>query len=122
MAINDVKEYFYTMLAQYVEEKQNLADFEEALKDGLITETQMQEALNIVNELENNYYRLAYIMFLFEMPNRKRKKKIYLKQNKVLVEEFKRLGVDLTSVKQENFDILLHFKQALQTLKNKDEQ
>lgn len=122
MAINDVKEYFYNMLAQYVEEKQNLADFEDALKDGLITETQMQEALEIVNKLENNYYRLAYIMFLLEMPNRKRKKKIYLKQNKVLVEEFKRLGVDLTSVKQENFDILLHFKLALQTLKNKGEQ
>jgi hypothetical protein len=44
MAIKDVRQYFYTMLDQYLEEKHNLADFEIALKDGLITEEQMQEA------------------------------------------------------------------------------
>ena len=33
MAIKDVKNYFYTMLSQYIEEKQNLADFDEALKE-----------------------------------------------------------------------------------------
>ena len=71
MAIQDVKHYFYTMLAQYLDQKQNLADFEIALKDGLITEEQMQEAINVVSDLENNYYRLVYIMYLFDMPNRK---------------------------------------------------
>ena len=46
MAIQDVRQYFYTMLSQYLEEKENLADFEEALKNGLITEEQMQEAMD----------------------------------------------------------------------------
>jgi predicted RNA-binding protein associated with RNAse of E/G family len=67
------------MLCQYIEEKQNLADFEEALKNGLITEEQMQEAMTTVTDLENNYYRLAYIMYLLDMPNSKEKKKIYVK-------------------------------------------
>ena len=67
MAVKDVRKYYYTMLAQYLDEKQNLADFEEALKDGLITEEQMQEALDTVASLETNYYRLTYIMYLLDM-------------------------------------------------------
>ena len=121
MALKDVKNYYYHMLMQYLEEKQNLADFSEALKTGLITEEQMEEAMSNVVELENNYHRLAYIMFLFNMPNRDTKKDAYLKRNEILVEEFNRLGADLDSVKQENTDALLHFKAALEALREKDE-
>jgi hypothetical protein len=121
MAIKDVRNYFYNMLVQYLEEKQNLQDFSEALKDGLITEEQMTEAMQTVTELENNYHRLAYIMFLFDMPNRPDKKQKYIVQNKLVLDEFKQLGVDIDSIKQENTDMLAHFKAALKTLKEKDE-
>ena len=121
MAIRDVREYFYTMLAQYLEEKQNLEDFSEALKDGLITEDQMQEVLETVAGLEENYHRLAYIMFLFDMPNRKAKKAAYIKQYSSIMEEFRRLGVDVESIKTENADALIHFKAALKKLHEKDE-
>ena len=122
MAIKDVREYFYTMLVQYIEEKQNLNDFAEALKDGKITEEQMQEAINIVADLENNYHRLAYIMFLLDMPNKKSKKTGYLRQHAVILNELIELGVDIDSVKKENTDALIHFKAALKALKEKDEQ
>lgn len=121
MAIKDVRHYFYTMLAQYVEEKQNLADFEEALKDGLITEEQMQEATETVASLEANYYRLAYIMYLLDMPNRKSKKDAYVKQYKLILDELTKLGADIDSVKAENSDALIHFKAALKALNKKDE-
>ena len=121
MAIKDVKHYFYTMLSQYIEEKQNLADFSEALKEGRITEEEMQEAMEVVRELEENYHRLAYIMYLFEMPNRKSKKDTYIRQYSNILEEFKRLGVDIDSIKNENADALAHFKAVLQKLKEKDE-
>lgn len=121
MAIKDVRHYFYTMLAQYVEEKQNLADFEEALKDGLITEEQMQEATDTVTSLETNYYRLAYIMYLLDMPNRKSKKDAYVKQYKTILEELTKLGADIDSIKAENSDALIHFKAALKALNKKDE-
>lgn len=117
MAIKDVRAYFYTMLAQYVEEKQNLADFEDALKEGLITEDQLKDAMSAVADLENNYHRLAYIMYLFDMPNRDSKKTNYVRQNKALLDEFKKLGVDIDSVKKENTDALAHFKAALNALK-----
>ena len=85
MAIGDVRSYYYTVLAQYLEEKQNLADFEQALREGLITEDKMQEAMEIVAGLETNYHRLAYIMYLFDMPNRTTKKSNYIKQNAAIL-------------------------------------
>ena len=121
MAIKDVRHYFYTMLTQYVEEKQNLADFEEALKEGLITEEQMQEATDTVAGLETNYYRLAYIMYLLDMPNRKSKKDAYVRQYKPIVDELVKLGADIDSIKKENSDALVHFKAALKALNKKDE-
>ena len=121
MAIRDVRNYYYAMLAQYLEEKQNLEDFSEALKEGLITEEQMQEAIDNVAGLEKNYHRLAYIMYLFNMPNRVTKKYTYIRQHKAIVDEFKRLGVDIESIKDENTDALKHFKAALKELREKDE-
>lgn len=121
MAVKDVRAYFYAILAQYIEEKQNLADFKQALKDGLITEEQMQEAAETVASLENNYHRLAYIMFLLDMPNRKSKKAAYVKQYETILKELERLGADTASIKKENSDALIHFKAALNSLKNKDE-
>lgn len=121
MAIRDVREYFYTMLAQYLEEKQNLEDFADALKEGLITEEQMQDAMDNVAGLEENYHRLAYIMYLFNMPNRASKKHGYIHQHKPILDEFKRLGVDIDSIRDENTDALKHFKAALKGLKEKDE-
>ncbi len=121
MAKKDVQLYFFNMLSQYLEEKQNLADFEEALKNGLITEEQMQEALDTVAALENNYHRLVYIMYLLNMPNRKSKKAAYSAQHKVILDELKRLGATEDCVKQENEDALIHFKAALKALQNKGE-
>lgn len=121
MAIKDVRQYYYTMLSQYLEEKQNLADFEAALKDGLISEDQMQEAIETVAKLEENYHRLAYIMYLFDMPNRGSKKQAYVKQYKGILDELKALGADIDAVKTENTDALIHFKAALENLRNKGE-
>ena len=121
MAVQDVRKYYYTMLSQYIEEKQNLADFEEALKEGNITQEQMQEAMENVADLETNYHRLVYIMYLLNMPNRKSKKEDYVKQHKIILDELQRLGADMSSVKDENTDALIHFKAALKAL-NKSEQ
>ena len=118
MAVKDVKNYYYTMMSQYLEEKQNLADFEEALKSGHITEEQMQEAMETVADLEKNYFRLAYIMYLLDIPNRPEKRKRFLKQFAPIEAEFKRLGADLPTVEIENADVLAHFKQALKDLKD----
>lgn len=122
MAIKDVREYYYTMLNQYLEEKQNLADFEEALRDGFITEEQMQEAMSNVAELEKNYYRLVYIMYLLDIPKGKFKKARYTKKYKEAVEALHKLGADEKAVKDENSAALEHFKLCLEQLKNESKQ
>jgi hypothetical protein len=60
-------------------------------------------------------------MYLFAMPNRPAKKSNYIKQNDTILKEFKRLGVDVDSIKAENEDTLAHFKAALKSLNKKDE-
>ena len=122
MAIKDVRQYFYTMLDQYLEEKRNLEDFSEALKEGLITEDQMNDAMEAVAELETNYHRLAYIMYLLDMPNRATKKPQYVRQYKNILKELEVLGADQASVKTENTDALIHFKARLAKLRQKDGQ
>ena len=117
MAVKDVKEYYYKMLAQYLEMKNDLADFEEALKNGFITEDQMQAALEEVNALQLNYDRLTYIMYLLELPKRRSKHAKYNKANRKIIEALKDRKADIDSVDLENKSALDHFRKELKKLK-----
>jgi hypothetical protein len=119
MAVKDVKEYYLKMLAQYLEMKNDLADFEEALKNGFITEDQMQTAMEEVNALQVNYDRLTYIMYLLELPNRRSKHAQYNKANKKLVEALKDKKADIEAVELENKSVLANFREELKKLKNR---
>lgn len=119
MAVKDVKEYYYEIQAQYLEMKNDLVDFDQALKDGYITEEKMQEAIDSVNALQINYDRLTYIMYLLELPKRKKKQAKYNKMNKKLLDEFQNLKADKESVKEENKSALTEFKNKLKKLTNK---
>ena len=118
MAVKDVREYYFTMQAQLLEMKADLADFEEALKNGFITEDKMQAAIEEVAALQLNYDRLTYIMYLLEMPNRASKKAKYNKANKKLVAEFKNRKADVESVVDENKSALDAFRAELKKLKD----
>ena len=54
MALIDVKEYYYTMLNQYLEAKNDLKDFESALQDGYITEDRLVGVQEEVEKLKSN--------------------------------------------------------------------
>lgn len=117
MAVRDVRQYYYTMLSQYLEEKENLEDFKVALAEGNITEEQMQEALDVVADLETNYHRLTYIMYLLDMPKKANKKAKYVRQYKNILAALEKLGADTESIKEQNSDALIHFKATLDKLK-----
>ncbi len=116
MAIRDVKDYYFKMLSQYMEMKADLADFEQALKDGFITEEQMQAAFDEVDRVQQNYERLSYIMYLLNLPNRKSKQKKYNSTNSALVAEFERRGANSAAVELENCDALKAFKEEMKRL------
>ena len=117
MTVIDVKKYYYKMLAQYLEMKQDLADFEEALEGGFITEEQVMAAKEEVNRLEENYQRLTYIMYLLELPKRSSRREKFEKSNERFMTKFKQVGADIDSIVTENTSCLMHFRSELNKLK-----
>jgi len=120
MAIKDVKNYYYQMQAQYLEMKADLADFEQALQDGFITEDQLEAGREEVLKIENNYDRLSYIMYLLEMPNRSTKKLGYAKTNKAVLNFLTSHEATETEVILENKSALEQLRKELNKLKKAD--
>ena len=117
MAIKDVKVYFYNMLGQYLEMKEDLKDFDQALQDGHITEDKLEEVYKDVQDLQNNYDRLTFIMYLLELPARKTKKEKFKKSNLVMEKYFADKNADMDSVIKENESLLTHLRNELKKLK-----
>ena len=119
MAVKDVKEYYFKLIAQKAELEADLADFEEALKNGFITEEQMQAAKDELVPYQINLDRLTYIMYLLELPNRKAKKAKFAKQNKKILDELGKRNADEQSVLYENKSALDAFRKEVKELLNK---
>lgn len=119
MAAKDVKEYYFKLIAQKAELEADLADFEEALKNGFITEEQMQAAKDELIPYQINLDRLTYIMYLLELPNRKAKKAKFAKQNKKILDELEKRNADEQSVISENKSALDAFRKEVKELLNK---
>ena len=119
MAVKDVKEYYFKLIAQKAELEADLADFEEALKNGFITEEQMQAAKDELVPYQINLDRLTYIMYLLELPNRKTKKAKFAKQNKKILDELGKRNADEQSVIAENKSALGAFRKEVKELLNK---
>jgi len=120
MALIDVKEYYLKMFQQYVELKNDMADFEQAFKDGHITEDKLVAVQDDLAQVKINCDRLAYIMFLIEAPRRKAKKEKYKKANSDLVKAFEELHADEQSVIDENTSLLKHLRAELTKLTEED--
>ena len=119
MAAKDVKEYYFKLIAQKAELEADLADFEEALKNGFITEDQMQAAKDELIPYQINLDRLTYIIYLLELPNRKAKKAKFAKQNKKILDELEKRNADEQSVISENKSALDAFRKEVKELLNK---
>lgn len=117
MAVRDVREYYWTLLAQQEEMQNDLEDFTEALQNGYITEEKLEEVKAEVARLKENVDRVAFILYLLEKPNRPSKKPKYDKANKELLNEFKHLNADENSVIVENKSALDHIRAELKRLK-----
>ena len=70
MAVRDVREYYWKLLAQQEEMQNDLEDFTEALQNGYITEEKLEDVKLEVNRLKENVDRVAFVLYLLEKPNR----------------------------------------------------
>lgn len=116
MAVRDIKNYYYTMLDQYCQEKENLADYEQAFKEGYITEDQLSEAKDYFAKLEENFERVKYIIFLLDAPNRKAKQPKYNKQHAKELAEFEAKNATLAQVEAENKQLMTDINSELDKL------
>ena len=119
MAVKDVREYYYNLLMQKIEMQQDLADFEQAFKDGYITEDKLAEAKEQVEIINANFNRIGYIMYLLELPNKASKQEKWKKQNKVLGQAFADRKADYEAIKHENYSALDHLRAELKRLTEK---
>ena len=119
MAVKDVREYYFKLQAQKAELEADIADFEEALRNGFITEEQMQAAKDELIPYQVNLDRLTYIMYLLELPARKSKKAKFAKQNKKILSELEKRKADEQSVIAENKSALDSFRKEVKKLLNK---
>lgn len=100
--IQDFKKYLDTLQAQYVQLKEDLKDFDEAFKNGYITEDRLADVKAEFEQVEINYQRVLYIDYLLGIPSRKKKKYLKRSDKRKRLRQLKRQKADETAVLQEN--------------------
>ena len=118
MGLKHVKEYYLQCQEQYFEMLADAKDFDEALKNGQVLQSQFDQAQELLNVVKENYERLSYIMFLFNKPNRNKKEGKFLKENALIAEHFNNSNNNAEAVKLENRNVLDKFKELLKEVKN----
>ena len=114
MSLRDVKEYYYQIENQYFEMNQSAKELNEECAKGNITQQMVDQAEAMVLPLKQNYERLSYILFLFNKPNRPRKRARYEKETKTWGSFFKNTEKETID---ESADALKRFKEYVNSLK-----
>lgn len=121
MALKQVKDYYKSVEKLYFDMLHSLEEMNEEFKKGNVTEEELNKLLTPVNNIKDNYLRLSYVLHLFYEPNRQKKVKKYEKQNHILTDKFKEMGVDKKSDLEESKYALKEFKKHLEEFKKENE-
>lgn len=110
MSKRDVDEYYQKVCSDYVEMLNTLTDMEEAFKQNMVSENQLEQVKQMVIPLRNNYMTLSWIMYLLNKPSRKEKAQMFDRQ----MAKFK----SDKDVSRDKEHILKEDKEVIQNLKN----
>lgn len=111
MSIKHVKRYYKEMGEQYKESLDALKELEEAYGQGMIDPDKIEGLKKTIDALLVNYRRVSYIMFLLDMPNKEKKEKRYINQNKRKLNDIGKEHT-LESIKKENKDVLKNLRNS----------
>lgn len=91
MALKDVKKYYLKLQKEYVEGKENMNYMINEFKEGKVNKDTFDNFEKYYKSLKENYDKISYIMYLFNVPARDSKKDKYDKRNynKDMVKYFK---------------------------------
>ncbi len=117
MALADVKKYYKIYEQMHYDAWADFLELQEGCKQGLVTQDQVDDLQDELDELDDKYQFFSYIMFLFSLPRRDKKKQAVLSK-----EEAKRLQLKLVEysedeVKLENEDVLVNFRNKINQVK-----
>ncbi len=97
MSVLDIKKYYDEVCNQYMDMLNEIKDFEEECKKGLIEPERLDTIKQTIQPLMNNYQMISYIMFLLNKPVKKSKHKAYENRNKkflkIINEENTKVGI-----------------------------
>lgn len=89
MSRHDVVDYYLEQQGVYFEMRDNMKEFDKALKGGFIEQETFDQAQREVEVVKNNYERLSYIMLLLNKPKDKSGKARYDSFNRSLYDSLK---------------------------------
>lgn len=116
MAVREVREYYAKLLAQYQEMNDDLADWNEAVKAGNVTEDQLADVKADVERLRENVERIHYVLYLLEKPSRKSKKARFDNQTKKVDGYFRDINAHADCVFEENDSIVAEIHKKLKAI------
>lgn len=117
MARKHVVEYFKDIEKLYFDMVHSLEEMESEFNKGNVTEEELNKLLMPVNNIKDNYLRLAYVMHLLNMPVRNQKKSKYQRQEKKSVDFFDKMSLTKEQTLIESQEALKKFKENLASLK-----
>lgn len=109
MSKKHVDRYYQEVCQQYIDMNEAIKELEDACNTGLISPDKLDEMKAAIEPLKNNYMTLSYIMFLLNKPNRKKKQKTYVRQNKKLLDKIPHENTD-DGIKEQNSGVIEHIK------------
>lgn len=113
MAFIDVVKYCDDLSKQYERSIKMLEAVDKDYKNGNISEEQLKSIENSYNKIKENYSRVAYIMYLLNLPKSRRKKKKEMAKKPIIKEIFNMLGADDTAILKENEQVMDDIKSQL---------
>ena len=119
MAKKHVMNYYYTVQNQYLKMKNMLDLFEKQVKEGKGSLETLDAVKETTGRLKENFDRIAYIMYLLNIPAKKKKSNRYDKQNKELKDYLE--TSDLNHIKDENENVLVQLSEMIKEKKDDSE-
>lgn len=113
MSRKHVIEYYKSVESQYFDLLNDAEDMQQAVKDKILSESQLEEFTKLIDKVKTNYTRLSYIMYLLDLPNKKSKENRNSKQYKKTKKLFNGLNATSEDIIEENKDILNQFKELV---------
>lgn len=112
MSKKHIDEYFGQVFKDYRNMLDTLKTLEKECQEGLVEPERIEQFKANILPLMNNYERVLYIKFLYDMPNRKEKVATYKRNNKKFLESIKKENMSEETLK-ENQEVLKVIKKSV---------